>query len=49
MLQEEEIFIFRSYKEENLHIFPNYHLIIFNDQKKVAKIALFLFNLLDEV
>lgn len=38
VLQEgEEIFIFRSYKEEDLHIFPNYHLIIFNDQKKLQK------------
>lgn len=38
MLQEEEeIFIFRSYKEKDLHIFPNNHLIIFNDQKKLQK------------
>lgn len=49
VLQEgEEIFIFRSYKEEDLHIFPN-NLLIFLMTKKVAKIALFLFNLLDEV
>lgn len=31
--EEEEIFIFRSYKEEDLHNFPNNHLNIFNDQK----------------